>query len=47
MVNISSPVVLTKNFLIELEEMFEHENSENKKLPAALVQPNPDYLVAD
>jgi len=47
MVNVSAPVKQSKNFLIELEEMFEHETSENKKLPAALVKPNPDYLVAD
>lgn len=47
MVNISSPVVVAKNFLIELEEIFEHETAESKALPMSLVQPNPDYLVAD
>lgn len=47
MVNISSPVELSKNFLIELEEIFEHECSEGKRLPPSLLSPNPDYLVAD
>jgi DNA polymerase sigma len=47
MVNMTTPALQTKNFLIELEEIFEHETSESKRLPPALSSQTPDYLVAD
>jgi len=46
MVNMTIPVV--KNFLIELEEIFETETSESKRTPgpSPLTVPQ-DYLIAD
>lgn len=38
MVNISAPKV--KNFLIELEEIFEHEKTDKKKAGQQFVTPN-------
>jgi hypothetical protein len=45
MINISAPKV--KNFLIELEEIFEHEKTDKKRVGPFLNPNQGDFLIAD